>query len=211
MEYEIQIFEHKKFKNIRGLLINGEPWLVAADVCRNLEVGNVSRAVSRLDDDEKSMVFIPAMGSTSKDTHGGQDMLIVNEPGFYRLIFASRKKEARDFQRWVYHEVLPSIRKTGSYSLEAKSTQADDTQAILSEVRSMFLQILEAVNSSSNAEKILNELTKAFKQFAQTGQKNGDFERGKILAKLVFALKASPKKEQLVFTAANLVMGEKAF
>lgn len=92
-----------------------------------------------------------------------------------------------------------------------KSVQADDTRATLSEIRSMFFQILEAVNSSSNSEKILNELAKAFKQFAQTEQRNGDFERGKTLAKMIFALKASPKKERIADIATNLIVGEKVF
>ena len=211
MGSEIQIFEHDDFKNVRGLLIDGEPWLVAADVCRNLEIGNASRAVSRLDDDEKSMVFIPSTGITSKDTHGGQAMLIVNEPGLYRLIFASRKEVARKFQRWVYHEVLPSIRKTGSYSLGVQSTQDDDTRAILLEIRSMFHEILDAVKASPNAEKILRELLQAFKQFEQDRRNNGDFERGKVLAKMIFALKASPRKERIADIATNLVVGEKVF
>ena len=83
---------------------DGEPHFVAADVCRILALGNPSRALSRLDDDEKQMVFIPSMGITSKDTHGGQEMLVVNEPGLYRLIFASRKPEAKKFQRQAFFQ-----------------------------------------------------------------------------------------------------------
>lgn len=202
MGYEIQIFEHDVFKKTRGLLIDGEPWLVAADVCRNLKIKNTTDSLKRLDEDEKARLNLGLRGG---------DTNVVNEPGLYRLIFASRKPEARNFQRWVYHEVLPSIRKTGSYSLDSKSTQADDTQATLSEIRSMFLQILEAANSASNSEKILNELAQAFKQFAQTEQRNGDFERGKTLAKMIFALKASPKKERIADIATNLIVGEKVF
>ena len=85
-----------------------------------------------------------------------------------------------------------------------KSAQADDTRAIL-------LEILDAVNSASNAEKILSELGQAFKQFAQIEQKNRDFERGKVLVELVFALEDSPTKERIAAIATNLIVGEKVF
>lgn len=77
-------------------MINGEPWFVAVDVCKVLEIRNVSQALSRLcDKEEKSFITIPARGITSTDTQGGeQKMLIVNEPGLYKLVFSSRKKEA---------------------------------------------------------------------------------------------------------------------
>ena len=108
---------------------------------------------------------------------------------------------------WEVFEML----KDCYFEQPEKSTQPDDPQAILSEIRSMFFQILEAVNSSSNAEKILRELAKAFKQYAQTEHRNGDFERGKTLAKMIFALKASPKKERIADIATNLIVGEKVF
>ena len=132
MENEIQIFEHEQFGKIRVVVINGKVWFVAADVCRALEIGNTSQALTRLDNDEKMTVILNE-GQTNGVTStiilndgitgavsGGwikNEVNIVNEPGFYRLIFASRKPEALKFQRWVYHEVLPQIRKTGSYSL----------------------------------------------------------------------------------------------
>ena len=123
MEHQLQIFEHEQFGKIRVIIIDGNPWFVATDVCRALEIGNTSQALKRLDDDEKQIILIPAKGIYSKNTQGGeQNMLVVNEPGFYRLVFASRKKEALELQRWVYHEVLPSIRKTGSYSLPTVET-----------------------------------------------------------------------------------------
>ena len=125
MENQVQIFDNPEFGEVRVIMKDGEPHFVAADVCRALEISNVSDALSRLDDDEKSLAFIPAMGIGLTDTHGGQEMLVVNEPGLYRLIFASRKPEAKKFQRWVYHEVLPSIRKTGSYSIAPDKTTSE--------------------------------------------------------------------------------------
>ena len=86
--------------------LEGEPRFVAADVCRALGLGNSSMAVSKLDEDEK--------GISSIDTLGGEQKLgIVNEPGLYTLVLSSRKPEAKAFKRWITHEVIPAIRKTG--------------------------------------------------------------------------------------------------
>lgn len=83
----------------------GEPWFVAKDVCDILGHSNVSMALDRLDDDERSKFNLGRQGETN----------IVNEAGLYVLVLGSRKPEAHEFQRWVTHEVLPSIRKHGGY------------------------------------------------------------------------------------------------
>lgn len=87
----------------------GIPWFVAADVCTALGLGNSSQALTRLEADERGVI--------STDTLGGQQsMAAVNEPGLYSLILSSRKPEAKRFKRWVTHEVLPAIRRTGRYA-----------------------------------------------------------------------------------------------
>ena len=97
---------------VRTAVIDGQPWFVAADVCEAIAIGNVSMAVSRLDDDEK--------GVSSVDTLGGrQDAAVINESGLYSLILTSRKPEAKRFKKWVTSEVLPAIRKTGTYTAPA--------------------------------------------------------------------------------------------
>jgi prophage antirepressor-like protein len=95
-------------RQLRTAIINDEPWFVAKDVCDILEIGDTSSALRRLDDDEKGTHTILTLG-------GNQQMAIVNEAGLYNLIFTSRKDEAKQFKKWVTHEVLPQIRKTGSY------------------------------------------------------------------------------------------------
>jgi prophage antirepressor-like protein len=96
---------------------DGEPWFVAADVCTVLDIKNTSDAVDRLDEDEKGIV--------SNETPGGmQDLLAVNEFGLYSLIFTSRKPEAKRFKRWITHEVLPAVRKTGRYEAPINSEQS---------------------------------------------------------------------------------------
>lgn len=92
----------------------GEPWFVAADVCAALAIGNPSDAVRRLDDDEK--MTLDTTEGHSGQRGGAQALNVVSEPGLYSLILKSRKPEARRFKRWVTHEVLPSIRKTGAYA-----------------------------------------------------------------------------------------------
>lgn len=105
---EIKIFTNEEFGSVRTVELNGEPWFVAVDVCRALEIVNNREAISRLDDDEK--------GVASTDTLGGeQKVAIVNEPGLYSLVLGSRKPEAKAFKRWITHEVIPTIRKHGAY------------------------------------------------------------------------------------------------
>ncbi len=96
--------------DVRTVIINKEPWFVAKDVCKILEISNNRDAIGRLDDDEKGVVLTDTLG-------GQQNLQTVNEPGLYSLVFSSRKKEAKAFKRWVTHEVLPSIRQTGGYNL----------------------------------------------------------------------------------------------
>jgi prophage antirepressor-like protein len=97
----------------------GEPWFVAADVLSTISLDR--KALERLDDDEK--------GVNSIHTPGGvQEMTTVNEPGLYALVLGSRKAEAKRFKRWVTHEVLPAIRKTGSYAVPAVAALPAPTQ-----------------------------------------------------------------------------------
>ena len=108
MNNNLMIFENPDFGAVRSILIDGDPWFVAADVCKALEIEKTNRALSRLDDDEK--------GAHSVSTPGGrQRMSIISESGLYSLILGSRKPEARAFKRWITHEVIPSIRKHGAY------------------------------------------------------------------------------------------------
>jgi len=106
---ELITFTNNALGNVRSILIDGEPWFIAADVCQILGLGDTSKAVSRLDVDEKGTNSIRTLG-------GEQEVLIINEPGLYSLLLTSRKDEAKLFKRWVTHEVLPAIRKQGFYS-----------------------------------------------------------------------------------------------
>ena len=105
----LQIFNYREIP-VRTLLLDGEPWWVLGDVCRVLDLGSPHKVADRLDPDEKGRNTIPTPG-------GNQNMAVINEPGLYKVILQSRKPEAKAFTRWVTHEVLPAIRKTGAYSM----------------------------------------------------------------------------------------------
>jgi prophage antirepressor-like protein len=112
-------------QSIRVLTINNEPWFVAQDICRVLEIKNVSKALSRIDEEDKGAI-------TSSDTIGRQqNYTVINESGFYSLLLGSRKLVAKPFKRWVTKEVLPSIRKTGKYQLENNREAIADSIAFV--------------------------------------------------------------------------------
>lgn len=110
----LQLFENREFGNVRVRMDEeGRPWFVAKDVCMALGIANHKDAISVLDDDEKSGVGI-------SDPHGReQETLVISESGLYALILRSRKPLAKKFRRWVTDEVLPTIRKTGSYGVSS--------------------------------------------------------------------------------------------
>lgn len=121
----------------------GEPWFIAADVCKILELDNVSRAVASLEEEDK--------GVTTSNTLGGeQQVTTVSEAGLYDLVFKSRKPEAKAFKRWVMREVLPSIRKTGSYSI---SKTGDHRLDALEMLRQNVLAIIDIEKQQAETER----------------------------------------------------------
>lgn len=107
---ELQIFSNSEFGEVRTATINDEPWFCLADVCKALELTQPSKVKERLN--SKGVNIIPTL------TKGGeQKLLYINESNLYKAIFQSRKESAERFTEWVTSEVLPSIRKTGSYSM----------------------------------------------------------------------------------------------
>jgi len=108
-------FEHH---TVRTVHVDDEVRFVATDVCEALGIKDASDAVARLDQDEKGAVKIPTLG-------GPQEMNVVNEFGLYRLILRSNKPKAKAFQRWLIHDVLPIIRKTGRYEAGQQEPQPE--------------------------------------------------------------------------------------
>ncbi len=136
MNNEIQQFDFRG-ASLRTLTDKaGEPWFVAKDVCDILELGNTTNALRALDEDEKTNFT-----NCNVAQNGGRAPLIISEPGLYKLIMRSRKPEAKEFQRWVTHEVLPQIRKTGGY---IPTTDADDDMTILAKAVMIGQRTMEA-------------------------------------------------------------------
>ncbi len=98
---------------VRQIDKGDELWFVGADVCKVLALANPHSSLALLDDDEKGLHTVETLG-------GIQEMIVVSEPGVYRLVFRSRKPVAERFKRWLAHEVIPSIRKTGSYGCDGE-------------------------------------------------------------------------------------------
>jgi prophage antirepressor-like protein len=117
---------------IRTLLRDEQPWFVAADVCRVLEITNPRDAVSGLDDDEK--MTVANTDSHSGQRGGAQSFNIISESGLYSLVFKSRKPEAKVFRKWVTSEVLPALRETGKYVLP-QNDGSEDRVSLLQFVR----------------------------------------------------------------------------
>lgn len=136
----LKIFNFKDLQ-VRTVLVENEPWFVAKDVCDVLELSNSRMALERLDDDEKGVSSIDTLG-------GSQEMQTVNEYGLYSLVLGSRKPEAKEFKRWITHEVIPSIRKHGAYM-----TPATLEEAILNP--DFGIRLLTSLKEEREARKVL--------------------------------------------------------
>lgn len=140
---ELQTFNFHG-SDIRTLEIEGEPWFILADVCKALELTNVSVVAQTLDDDEKSKLNLGLSGGSTN---------CVNEQGLYEVIFQSRKEEAKLFRKWIKTDVLPSIRKHGAYmtdrTLEEAITNPDFLIKLATELKEeqQKRKALQVVNS----------------------------------------------------------------
>lgn len=177
---ELKIFKNEEFGQIRTVMEKDEPWFVVSDICLALDLSNPSVAVSRLDEDERTKFNLGRQGATN----------CVNEFGLYTLILASRKPNAKKFKRWITHEVLPSIRKTGGY-IQVKDD--DSEEEILSKALLIAQKTIEQRNarieemkpkelfadavSTSNTTILIGELAKILKANGMDTGQNRLFER----------------------------------
>lgn len=136
---QLQCFENSMFGRIRVIERDGEPWFVAKDVCECLDLD--TSTLRRLDDDERETLNKSDFALNAESGNGL--FAVVSEPGLYSLILGSRKPEAREFKRWITHEVIPSIRKTGGYgirSVEDMINNPDTAIQLLTQVKILRLQ-----------------------------------------------------------------------
>jgi len=132
---ELQIFNYQDNREVRVIEQDGEPWFVAKDVCEILGIINHKDAIKVLDEDEK-------LGVEISDPHGRKQITnVMSESGLYTLIMRSNKPEAKQFRRWVTHEVLPDIRKHGMYLNEkAREAALVDPEAFNTVVKAYALE-----------------------------------------------------------------------
>ena len=151
MDNSIQVFPNNDFGEVRCFLKDGEPWFVARDLLAILDVDRT--ALRKLDDDEKGVDIIHTPG-------GDQEVTTVTEPGFYKLVMRSRKPEAKAFQRWVTHEVLPELRKRGSY--QVPMTREERVARALIDCNEIVLEQRETIAKLEAENHALSNKAQAF-------------------------------------------------
>lgn len=150
---DLTVFTGPSGEKLRVILQDDQPWFIASDVCAALDITNARDAVSSLDDDERGVV--------STDTPGGrQRKTAVTEPGLYSLIMRSRKAEAKQFKRWVTHDVLPTLRRTGQYAVPGAEILPTSFAEAL-ELAAKQARTLEATQNALLAANEVLETTEA--------------------------------------------------
>jgi prophage antirepressor-like protein len=161
MDDNLKLFENPDFGDVRVLLDEKhEPWFVGNDIARCLGYENLGNAVKRFVDDEDSIILTSdckSMGFKINPliNQAVREIKLINESGMYSLIMSSKMESAKKFKRWVTSEVLPSIRKTGSYSMPSNNMPSKN------ELPSDYIEALEALLKSEKEKRALAEAKKA--------------------------------------------------
>lgn len=173
MENNLQIFKNEQFGEVRTVTINNEVWFVGKDVAKALGYSNLSDALrTHVDNDDKTI--IQKSENTTLDIPN-RGLTIINESGLYSLILSSKLSTAKQFKRWVTNEVLPSIRKYGSYSaqipkdypsaLRAYATAIEDKEKLAKQIEEDKPKVALAHSITASKTSILiGELAKILKQ-----------------------------------------------
>lgn len=158
---------------VRIVTMDGEPWFIANDVCAVLDIANVGNALARLDVDDRSSIRL------TDGTSGNPNRAIISEPGLYDLVIRSDKPEAKAFKRWITHDVLPAIRKTGSYSVATSHPLPRTFSEALRE-------LADAVEQRDAAQERITELEPAADAWEKLAEAKGDYslrEAAQILSR----------------------------
>ena len=156
---ELSIFNHEEFGNVRGTLIDDEPWLVGKDVAKSLGYKDTADAIQRhVDRDDKKMSKVGESPTLESSPYG---VMIINESGVYSLIFGSKLESAKRFKHWVTSEVLPSIRKHGAYATDATIdniiSDPDFGIRLLQELKDERIRTQEALAAKEAAEETIKK------------------------------------------------------
>lgn len=168
-ENKLEVYNNAEFGAVRTLVIDGEPYFVGKDVAQALGYGegkSLANAVAKhVDDDDK--------GVTEMMTPGGeQKMTVINESGLYSLILSSKLPNAKKFKRWVTAEVLPAIRKHGSYNTDYSglSPQLQYLISLEQKTKALEQKQTELENKLAESEKNRDEIIKATFEFGRIGE-----------------------------------------
>jgi len=149
---DLMVFENEGMK-VNTVLDDGEIWFLAKDVCDILELQNVAMSLERLDEDEKIMQKVNVSGKN-------RDTWFINESGLYSLIMTSNKPEAKKFKKWVTGEVLPSIRKTGSYTVPQVKEQnyPMELAAVKAQAIELYKKLSQILDIGERSEEYREEV-----------------------------------------------------
>lgn len=199
MKQEITVFKNEKFGEIRTILDNqGEPWFCISDICRTLNLTNPSSVAEKLDEDERSKFNLGRQGLSN----------FTNESGIYKILLRSDKEETKPFQKWVTSEVLPSIRKTGNYSLiqnkENKELKLQEDKLILEKEK---LELKKQIENRLKIKEDLKRLEKLKESLAKYGE-----DKIQIIDSKIAEINGLPnliplpniQKEKLTFSATEI-------
>lgn len=162
-------------QTVRTTLIDDDPWFFANDVCAVLGIANVGNVLARLDPDEKSSIRL------TDGIRGNPNRAVISEPGLYAVILRSDSPTAKPFRRWVTHEVLPSLRRTGSYEVVPATPRVPQTYA------EALRAAADAVEAREVAERKVAELEPAAGAWADLADSQGDYavrEAAQILSRV---------------------------
>lgn len=171
MENQLQIFENAEFGQVRTIVIDNEPWFVGRDVAEILGYNNPNEAIQDHVDNEDKFIrsskgreLLKLFNSLKEiqKQFGRQDNWFINESGLYSLIFTSKLPAAKVFKHWITHEVLPAIRKTGSYELDEKQKAKAEIEKKKLEIQAMRVQAM-LLNAKTKQAKVIAELAKTSK------------------------------------------------
>lgn len=159
---EVKVFESKDFGQVRTIIIDGEPWFVAKDISDRLGYAQTANMLKLIDDDDRVKKASSNLdGPFSKFV---TNLYFINESGLYAAIFGSKQENAKSFKKWVTSEVLPAIRKTGSYKVLPQST--DDKIALLAQGHRELREDIETVRIEANRAKAeVSELKQSIEDF----------------------------------------------
>ena len=167
----VETFVKENLGTVRVVKNESGEWFIAKDVCDILEIGNPRQALSRLDDDERNTVILNDGISPKR---GNPTFNVINESGLSQLVLSSRKPQAKEFKRWLTHEVLPAIRKNGGY-IDAQEHMPDEERAKLeAEVRALHEVAKDWEYKNKKLQQDVDHLTKIIER-----DTTGDLERRK--------------------------------